>query len=201
MSEFLWSKQREEAALLAAADELTDEQIGKQVQVHRAQIARWKLIPAFRARVREHVEAWKSRFRDEGMCIKERRIQSLLDDFHATDTILRERGKELEGTSGGAGTGFICRDYKGKDADREVFFFDAALMRERRAIREQVAEELGQAAPQKHEHSGKDGAAIPIELVNARELLASRIAGIVERSGPADGARQPDGQPVGEPAA
>jgi hypothetical protein len=57
--------------------------------------------------------------------------------------ILRERGAELAEISGGK-TGYITRDYKGKDADTPVYAFDTGLFREARALREQLAKELGQ---------------------------------------------------------
>jgi hypothetical protein len=52
-------------------------------------------------------------------------------------------GAELAEISGGK-TGYISRDYKGKDADTPVYAFDAPLFREARALREQLAKELGQ---------------------------------------------------------
>jgi hypothetical protein len=195
--EFLWTAQREEAALLVAQDELTDEQIAKRVGVTRnGAVARWKATPAFRVRVNEHVREWAQRFREEGLCVKERRVRSLVDDFAATELILSERGEQLADFGGGCSTGFICRDYKGKDATQEVFFFDAALMRERRAIREQIAQELGDVVT-KHEHTGKNGAPIDV-TVNARELLTSRIASIAERRGTGRSDIQPDGRTGGE---
>jgi hypothetical protein len=71
--------------------------------------------------------------------------------------ILAERGKQLEQETdvekatyaGGARTGFITRDYKGKDADTAVYSFDAALMRERRELRRQIAQELGEWADER----------------------------------------------------
>jgi hypothetical protein len=56
---------------------------------------------------------------------------------------LRERGAELADISGDK-TGYIVRDYKGKDADTPVYAFDTGLFREARALREQLAKELGQ---------------------------------------------------------
>src|SRR6516164_6571717 len=70
------------------------------------------------------------------------RIESYLADWDRIQTILRERGTELAEISGGK-TGYISRDYKGKDADTPVYAFDAPLFREARALREQLAKELG----------------------------------------------------------
>jgi hypothetical protein len=66
-----------------------------------------------------------------------------LADWDRIQTILRERGAELAEISGGK-TGYISRDYKGKDADTPVYAFDTGLFREARALREQLAKELGQ---------------------------------------------------------
>lgn len=46
--------------------------------------------------------------------------------------------------AGGVETGFIGKDYKGKDADVPVYFFDKALWDARLRLREQISRELGQ---------------------------------------------------------
>jgi hypothetical protein len=107
---------------LVADDHLIDEDIAAKVGISSKQLVRWK----------EQV-------------VRARRIESYLADLEATSTILQERAAELAHISGGK-TGYIVRDYKGKDVDRPVYSFDVALFRERRAIREQLAKELGQWA-------------------------------------------------------
>jgi hypothetical protein len=81
--------------------------------------------------------------RQKTIALHGRRVDSYLRDFKATDIILEERGEQLKNISGGR-TGYIVKDYKGKNADVPVYAFDGALFRERRAIREQLAKELGQ---------------------------------------------------------
>lgn len=156
--EFQWTAKREQAAQFVADDNLTDDEICAKVGVSNRQLDRWKAIPEFKVRVREHVAAWKARIMERGIAIKERRIAKYIDDFEATERILRERGAvmaQAAGTdpaavecgvnyAGGASTGFITRDFRGKNGDRAIYQFDAALFRERLKIREQLAKELGQ---------------------------------------------------------
>jgi hypothetical protein len=54
-----------------------------------------------------------------------------------------------------------------------------------RAALEQAAKEDGGAYTNrlKHEHTGKDGDAITVQTVSARDILANRIAGIAARDG------------------
>lgn len=55
-----------------------------------------------------------------------------------------EIGSGMFNPAGGMETGFIAKDYKGKDADQPVYFFDKALFDARLKLREQLAKELGQ---------------------------------------------------------
>jgi hypothetical protein len=163
---YKWTKRRELAAQLVADDSLNDEQIAARVGISGKQLDRWKKIPEFSARVDGHLALWREQIRRDGLAVKERRIQSLIADFNATTRILNERGHDLamldeqgnqrrEGAPGGA-TGFITRDFKStRDALIPVFAFDAALMKERRELRKQIATELGDWAD-RHEFSGRD---------------------------------------------
>lgn len=169
-TEFKWNASRERAAQMVADDRETDQCIADTVGISKAQLERWKRNPEFAARVQQHVEAWKERILKRGLAVKERRIESYNADFEATEVILRERGAELAEVCGGGSTGYIVRDYKGKDADRPVYMFDAALFRERRAIREQIADELGQLV-KRSEITGKNGGAINITISADDERL------------------------------
>jgi hypothetical protein len=60
--------------------------------------------------------------------------------------VLDERGADMAEVPGGA-SGLLCRDYKGKEADRLVTRIDpgvVAMVAELRAHEKQAAEELGQ---------------------------------------------------------
>jgi hypothetical protein len=138
---------------LVADDHLTDEDIAANVGISSKQLVRWKKQPEFAAKVDELVAEFDRTVRLRGIAVRARRIESYLADWDDIQTILRERGAQLkaegvdgseEPYAGGASTGYIYRDYRGKDADRAVYQFDAALFREARALREQLAKELGQ---------------------------------------------------------
>ena len=128
---------------MVADDHLIDEDIAAKVGISSKQLVRWKKQPEFAAKVDELVAEFDRNVRLRGIAVRARRIESYLADFEATSTILQERAAELAHIPGGK-TGYIVRDYQGKDADRSVYSFDVALSRERRAIREQLAKELGQ---------------------------------------------------------
>lgn len=72
--------------------------------------------------------------------------------------------------AGGARTGYIVRDYKGKDADVPTYAFDAALYREERSTLMEIADELGQLV-KRSEITGKDGAPISITITADDERL------------------------------
>jgi hypothetical protein len=55
-------------------------------------------------------------------------------------------GSGMFNPAGGMETGFIVKDYKGKDADQAVYSFDKALFDARLKLREQLSRELGQWA-------------------------------------------------------
>lgn len=55
-------------------------------------------------------------------------------------------GSGLFNPAGGMETGFIVKDYKGKDADQAVYSFDKSLFDARLKLREQLSRELGQWA-------------------------------------------------------
>jgi hypothetical protein len=138
-----WTPKRELAARLIAESGLPDKQIAAQVGVSHRALCNWKYHPEFASRVDEYLRVYAETVRRKGIAALERRIDSYLADWDRIETILRERGKEMAGISGGS-TGLIALDYKGKDADTPVYAFDAGLMREARALREQLAKELGQ---------------------------------------------------------
>ena len=138
-SGFKWTQRRSQAAQLVADDHLTDEDIAANVGISSKQLVRWKKQPEFAAKVDELVAEFDRTVRLRGIAVRARRIESYLADWDHIQTILRERGAQLkaegvgvaaEPYAGGASTGYICKDYRGKDADRAVYQFDAALFRE-----------------------------------------------------------------------
>jgi hypothetical protein len=60
----------------------------------------------------------------------------------------------------GGETGWVLRDYRGKNADRVIFKEDTALAAELRAIEESVARQLGQLAGE----AGGAGITVPVQV-------------------------------------
>ena len=80
----------------------------------------------------------------------------------AIDKLRQERGADMADVPGGS-TGLLCRDFKGKDADREISRVDNGLVNLLAALRaheEQAAKELGQWT-EKQQIGGRDG---PVEI-------------------------------------
>src|SRR5215831_18453687 len=67
----------------------------------------------------------------------------------------------------GGATGFIVRNYKGKNAAQPFYCYDSALMRDRLALREQLAKELGQWT----ERVRTDGVKVSVDVDMRREGL------------------------------
>ncbi len=173
-SPYLWTAKRQQAARLIAESFRSIQEIAKIVKVSDRAIYEWRKHPEFAARVEELTKEFAETVRKKGVAVLERRIESYLKDFEATDIILQERGAQLteEGVDpkedpyvGGARTGYITRDYRGKDADRPVYQFDNPLFRARLALREQLAKELGQWT----ERTKNEGVSVTVDLT--REAL------------------------------
>jgi transposase len=160
---FQWNKERELVAKLLAEDELTDDQIAATIGRSRQLISTWKHHPEFEARIDKHIAEWKRRVNRKIWVNPEKRIEALISDIRAIETILKERGSQVaaeasEDTTleallsehgvnyaGGARTGYITRDFRGNGPNmRAVYQFDAALMRERRELMKHLAQELHQ---------------------------------------------------------
>lgn len=82
---------QERAALLVAEDELADEVIAAAVGISRETLHQWKKRDPFKARVAEHVEAFRDRALTEGFADKRERLRVL--NLLATGT-LAELAKE-----------------------------------------------------------------------------------------------------------
>lgn len=72
------------------------------------------------------------------------RLAAIQDRHDRMMRIVQERGDEMASEVAGGSSGFLIRDYKGKDADRAVYKFDAALAGELREHEKHIAIELGQ---------------------------------------------------------
>ncbi len=154
------------AAKLVAEGDLTFAQIARSVSAGLRTIDAWRTWPEFQAEVDRFLNALRESLKGQSIADRNIRLQSYVDDFHATSVILKQRGAELQEAAGGK-TGYICRDVRGLSGI-DVYKFDAALMAERNELRERIAIELGEWK-QKVEHSGS----VMVERLNAgRERVA-----------------------------
>jgi hypothetical protein len=168
---FRWNKVREEAALLVAFDELSNDQIAEKLQIARRSLTDWKNVPEFRARVDDHIAEFRARVRRRGIAIIENRVWHLQRRHDLMNQIIRERSEspEMQDVPGGK-TGLIVHQVrgigKGEDFERiGEYVLDAALLRELREHEKQAAQELGQWAD-KVDHSGTIEKRVVISLEN-----------------------------------
>lgn len=158
-----WNDKRTEAARLVAEGQLTEQEIRDLLKIGRTTLTRWKITPQFRQRVAEIVEKHAAHAQAEGIRLRVNRLRNLQDRIDRMTRLIDARAQEFAATSETAGgdTGLLARDYKGKNADRAVYRFDAALVRELREHERQAAQELGQWA-EKHEIGGPGGGPVRI---------------------------------------
>lgn len=150
LAHFEWTPARDEAAELLAADVLSDRQIAEQVGVSRKSIHDWKQVPEFAAKVQEHAQKLIQRAREYGISSVLNRV-ALADQLRAglVQTVM-ERAKDPEVASAPGGrTGLVVKQLKmigfGENAEQvEQYSVDVAVIREIRALHQDVAKELGQ---------------------------------------------------------
>ncbi len=189
------SRRREKAALLVAEDVLTDQQIADQIGVNKITLERWKRQPVFAARVQEHRDQWAAELEAEGIANRKNRVAMLDRDWQRLEQVVRERAQDPAMAKVPGGTaGVMVHTIKvvgvGGNAQRvDEYSVDTGLLKEKREHAKQAAQELGQWT-ERQELTGKDGG--PIEVDDAREQLASRVASIVARLRARDGAVEPD---------
>lgn len=73
------------------------------------------------------------------------RVKALQDRWELMKRVITERGEDpsFAAVPGGT-TGLLCRDYKGKDANQEIYRVDTGILAELRLHEKQAAQELGQ---------------------------------------------------------
>lgn len=184
---FRWTRKSEKAALLVAEDHEPDRKIAELCGIAERTLERWKLDPGFRARVADHVAAFRLAIRSKGIAVLEHRVDALNDRWEALRQIARERAgsAEMEHVPGGT-TGFVVRTVKslgaGENFERvELFAVDTGLLRELREHEKQAAQELGQWR-EKRELSGPDGTPINLSISEALE----QVYGGGDPGGPGD---------------
>jgi len=166
---FRWTGKREQAALLVAQDGKSDEQIATTLGITDRTLDRWKLAPEFRARVASLVADMREAVRQRGIAEKRNRLDLYEDIKDRLVQVVAERAADptMADVPGGR-TGMLVRGYKaigsGENAQvREEYAVDGVLARELRDYAKQAAIEVGDWA-ERRELSGKDGAAIAVDL-------------------------------------
>lgn len=169
----LRSARMEEAARLVAEDYLPDPKIADKVGISLAGLKKWKKLPEFEARRKYFVSRYSERALNHGLARQDRRL-SILNDIH--NRLLRviearAEAEELQHIPGGD-TGTVTKMLKGigKGDDFqvvEVYEVDTGILKEIRAIHEQVADELGQRR-KKVELSGPGGKPLTVRNVVER---------------------------------
>lgn len=94
----------EKAARMVAEDEETDEKIAAEAKITRRQLANWKNLPEFKARVAEHVAEITHQVMHSGYCRVDKRLALLNKNVYRLeaiveakrDQVLRERATKRE---------------------------------------------------------------------------------------------------------
>jgi hypothetical protein len=162
-SKFQWDEQRCKAAQQVAEGQSTEHQIAEGLGVGRATIERWKAHVEFQARVKEIVDETAAALKKQGIRIKETRLAKLDRMVRRIESVIAGRAEDMPEAPGGK-SGLLARDYKGKDADRTVYKFDAPMVKEYRECLKQAAIELGEWT-EKREHTIED--VTPIKTIEA----------------------------------
>ncbi len=167
--EFRWSKAALAAAVLVAADEITNEQIAKEAGTSVVSLWRWKQHPEFMERVQEHEVALQAAMLRLAIAKRHKRLATLDKLHNKALAVIEARGEEMADEAPGVETGLLVKSYKqvGQGPSAQLvteYAVDTPLMREIRAIEEQAAKELGQWV-EKNEHGGPQGGPLRIEIV------------------------------------
>ena len=174
---FKWSAAKLEAAELLAELGITEQQVADKVGITRRQLVRWKQHPDFKAKVQECLKALDNAFLDRGIARRIDRARMLQDRQSLMLEVIAARAADprMQGIPGGKTGLLVIRDSElgieeapdGTKKPVEVPLraaVDVALLREMREHEKQAAQELGQWT-EKRELTGKDGAALPIMVV------------------------------------
>jgi hypothetical protein len=141
------------------------------------------------------IEAHNAQVKARGIAVKQNRLDSYVRDFDGTEAIIRARAEHYAGKCPGGDTGLIVGQLKlvkhVDDTDPETgqriwfeetweYVLDAGLLAERRHLRKQIAQELGEWT-ERRDVTGKVG--IDLNMADsALERLSERIAKIAERA-------------------
>lgn len=161
---------KERAAILIAEGRYEYAEIAHKVGISVRALYKWRCDKKFADRVDQLCAEFSARFKRLAIARREMRI-SVLNQQHTKLLELQdERSKEMDGSIAGGSTGLLVRQYKvsGENTVTE-YAFDAAVVREIRALEEQAAKELGQLV-EKHEH----------KIRSLKDLSDEELAAILE---------------------
>jgi len=74
-----WSTKKEAAAALLAEDSLSIRRIAQQLGTSESTVDRWKKVPEFQTRTREHIAAFRAKVLECGLARKKSRLAALSD--------------------------------------------------------------------------------------------------------------------------
>lgn len=144
---WIWTNNREKAALLISQGNKTSDEIAKLCNVTYQGLYKWQRDPDFKARVAEHNERFHNAVMNQGIAMKTHRIHALNHRHGLMNKVIEERGEDMSEIPGGK-TGLLVRQLKGigKGKDfREVeeYAVDTGLLKELREHERQAAIETG----------------------------------------------------------
>lgn len=169
--EIAFSAKQERAIVLVAEDELSDDDIARQVGVSRRTLARWKDLPEFQARVRAHVDELGRTLSKYHIARRDKRVALLQERNNRLHQVVAERAADpdMEDVPGGQ-TGYIVRTFKivpqGEDEPAKIipeYAVDTGLVKALGDIERQAAQEAGQWT-EKRQLTDGDGAPISFTL-------------------------------------
>lgn len=139
---FKWDARKEEAAILLARGELTNEEIADKLDMGIATLFRWKNYQEFKERIDEFTAQFREAALKQEIGDLGKRLKRYNKRWQQIDQLIKERSiDEKNQRVAGGTTGLLARDIKG---EVEVWKFDAALVKEERELAKQAAIELGQ---------------------------------------------------------
>jgi hypothetical protein len=131
---------REQAATLLAEGDKTFAEIAKLCGIGDRTLFRWQTEPGFKARIEEIKTINSERTVQDGIARKDNRLSIYQDLANRMQMIIAGRSEGMDGE--GCASGLLARSYD--KTGREMFKFDAALVRELNNTLKQAAIEKGQ---------------------------------------------------------
>jgi hypothetical protein len=149
-SAFEWTRTRERAALLVAADDIPDDSIALELHISERTLGYWKAAPEFCERVNEHRARLRLKVMHEGFAQKAERVKAL--NAVATALLTQIGQAEYQAVIG------LTED------GEPIKGFDRGRVREFRGLLDDIAKELGERK-QVVRTEGADGEPLPVFLI------------------------------------